>query len=204
MKKVSIALLTFCLFFIIIFSFISCTALGPHYTCTYNGKKFKTYSIYRPYVSLCEYRGGYWGKWYNDNSLRYEVNTNDYNGYSITYFKKYNHPSDFEYKIIVKNYIRNEGIWAICDGEFIVKKTNENTMRSKYTNDITGINALKDIWTFPCTIKYSTLELPEDKYIFPKLPSDMKYCYNIYYNGVGRAFSIHGKWVGADQFDNWN
>lgn len=180
----------------------ACTSLGPHYNCTYKGKKFKTYSIYRPFVSMSEYKGGYWGDWNKNSSLRYEVK-NTYPGFEIIYFNKYNHPSDFEYKIIAKNRRASDGKWEVYDGEIQIKKSNESYMRSKYGKDISGINALKDVWVFPATIKRTYSKLPEEKYIYPSLPTEMMYIYNVFYNGVGRAFDINGTWVGADQYDPW-
>lgn len=180
----------------------SCTALGPHYNITYKGKKFKTYSIYRPFVGMSEYRGGYWGEWGNNTSLRYEVR-NTYPGFEITYFNKFSHPSDFEYKIVAKNRKPSDGKWEVFDGEIHIKKSNESSMRSKYSKDISGVNALKDVWVFPATIKRTYSKLPEEKYIFPQLPTEMMYVYNVFYNGVGRAFDINGTWVGADQYDPW-
>lgn len=180
----------------------SCTSMGPHYNCTYKGKKFKTYSIYRPFVGLSDYKGGYWGEWISDNSLRYEVK-NLYPGFEIVYYDKYSHPSDFEYKIIVKDRKANNGNWEVYDGEIQIKKANETHMRPSYTKDITGINALKDVWTFPATIRRTYSKLPEEKFIYPQIPTELLYVYNVYYNGVGRAFDINGTWVGADQFDPW-
>lgn len=59
----------------------SCT---PHWVCTYNGEKFKTKAIYRPFVSMNEYKGGYWGKWFSNKSLRYNVD-GTITGFTITY-----------------------------------------------------------------------------------------------------------------------
>lgn len=194
------------IFLVVIMSLIqvltACTSLGPHYTCTYKGKKFKTYSIYRPFVSISEYRGGYWNDWHKNTSLRYEVK-NTYPGFEITYYRKYNHPSDFEYKIIAKNRKVSDGKWEVYDGEIQIKKSNESEMRSKYNKDISGVNALKDVWIFQATIKRTYGKLPEEKYIYPALPTEMMYVYNVFYNGVGRAFDIDGIWVGADQYDPW-
>ena len=89
-------------FYIIIFllsliTICSCTALGPHYTCTYKGEKFKTYSIFRPYIGVSDYRNGYWDNWERDVSLRAIVD-----GFgsitTIVYYKKHNHPGDYECK----------------------------------------------------------------------------------------------------------
>lgn len=194
------------IFLVVIMSLIqvltACTSLGPHYNCTYKGKKFKTYSIYRPFVSISEYRGGYWNDWHKNTSLRYEVK-NTYPGFEITYYRKYNHPSDFEYKIVAKNRKVSDGKWEVYDGEIQIKKSNESEMRSKYNKDISGVNALKDVWIFQATIKRTYSKLPEEKYIYPVLPTEMMYVYNVFYNGVGRAFDIDGIWVGADQYDPW-
>lgn len=180
----------------------ACTSLGPHYNITYKGQKFKTYSIYRPFVGTSTYRGGYWGDWSRENSLRYEVkNTNT--GFEIVYFDRHNHPSDFEYKIVAKRYKNRDGEWYVYDGEIHIKASNETQMRSKYSKDMAGVNALKDVWVFPATIKRTYDSLPEDKYIFPTLPTEMMYVYNVFYNGVGRAFDISGLWIGADQYDPW-
>lgn len=183
-------------------AFSSCTSLGPHYTCTYKGEKFKTYSIYRPFVSLCEYKDGYWGKWGEKNSLRYEVKSR-YPGFEIVFYNKYNHPSEFEYKIVAKRKSNNDGDWEVFEGEIQIKKANESYMRSKYTKNISGVNALKNVWTFPAIIQRIYNKLPEEKYIYPSLPTEMMYVYNVFYNGVGRAFEINGTWVGADQYDPW-
>lgn len=190
-------------FSILFWTASACTSLGPHYNITYKGQKFKTYSIYRPFVGFSEYRGGYWNDWTREDLLRYEVkNTNI--GLEIVYFKRYNHPSDFEYKIIVKQFKNiDDDWWYVYDGEIHIKASNETQMRSKYNKDMAGVEALKDVWVFPATIKRKENSLPEEKYIFPALPTEMKYVYNVFYNGVGRAFGIKGLWVGADQYDPW-
>ena len=201
-KKSSIFCISGLLIIILLLS--SCVSNRPHYNCTYQGKKFKTYSIYRPFVGQNEYKGGYWGDWRRNTSLRYEVKYT-YPGFEITFYNKYNHPADFEYKIIVKSRrgSENNWEWEVFAGEIQIKKSLESNMRSKYTKDISGIDALKDVWTFPATIKRTSKKLPEEKYIFPQLPTEMKYVYNIFYNGVGRAFEINGIWVGADKIDPW-
>lgn len=178
----------------------SCTPLGSNFCYTYKGKKIYIHSIYRPTVGQTEYRGGYWGNWEKNNLLRYVVNYT-YTGFEITYFNKFNHPSDFEYKIVAKNRKSPDGEWEVYDGEIHIKKSNEASMRSKYTKDITGVNALKDVWVFPATIKRTYQKLPEEKYIIPPLPTEMMYVYNVYYNGVGRAFQIDGTWVSAEPFE---
>lgn len=180
----------------------ACSSLGPHYTCTYKGKKFNTYSIYRPYVGHCTYKGGYWNDWSRWDNLRYEVK-NTYPGFEITYYKKYNHPADFEFKIVAKTSKSRDGQWFVYDGEIHIKKEYESEMRRHYKKDISGVQALKDVWVFPATIKRSYGKLPEEKYIYPQLPTEMMYVYNVFYNGVGRGFGINGQWVGADQYDNW-
>lgn len=196
-------IIKFIFFYILFCTASACTSLGPHYEITSNGQKFKTYSIYRPFVGVCEYRGGYWGDWSRDDYLRYEVNeTSD--GFEIVYFKKYNHPSDFEYKIIAKQYRNRDDKWLVYDGEIHIKASNEAQMRSKYKKDMAGVEALKDVWFFSAKIiRTYDYSLPKEMYVFPKLPADMMYVYNVYYNGVGRAFAIYGKWVGADQYDSW-
>lgn len=192
---------TICGILLILLLLSSCTAIGPHYSCTYEGKKFITYSIFRPFVGFYEYRGGYWSDWDRDKSLRFEVKS--YPNLEITFYSKYKHPADFEYRIIAKSRRENDGVWEVYDGEIQIKKSKETSMRSKYTKDVSGVNALKDVWSFPATIKRTYGKLPEDKYIYPYLPTDMMYTYNVYYNGVGRAFCIDGIWVGADEYDPW-
>ena len=140
----------------------ACTSLGPHYNITYKGQQFKTYSIYRPFVGVCEYRGGYWNDWSRNEYLRYEVK-NTSNGFEIVYFKKYNHPSDFEYKIIATKYKNRDGEWYVYDGEIHIKASNETQMRSKYNKDMAGVEALKDVWVFPAKIKRTYDSLPEEK-----------------------------------------
>lgn len=60
-----------CLCFILLMLLQACAT--PHWNCIYNGEKFKTKAIYRPFVGMCEYKGGYWGEWFSDNRLRYTV-----------------------------------------------------------------------------------------------------------------------------------
>lgn len=189
-----------CLCVITLMLLQSCT---PHWICTYNGETFKTKAIYRPFVSRCEYKGGSWNKWFFDDLLRYTVDES-INGFTITYYNKYCYPSDFEFKIVANKYTKTDQTWQVYQGEFIVKKTREMDMIKYYTKPKSGISALKEMWTFPCTIRRLKLtSLPEDKYIYPPLPSPLKYTLNVFYNGVGRAFRINGEWVQADGYDTW-
>lgn len=189
-------------FILLTMLFISaCTALGPHYSYYYGSEKVVTYSIYRPFVSCSEYRGGHWNDWRRDIYLRYR--TLGYPNFEIQFYNKYNSIVDFEYKIIAKSRRADDKQWEVYDGEIQIKKSNEASMRSKYAKDITGVNALKNVWTFPAIIKRTRSKLPEGKYIQPYIPIDMMYTYNIFYNGVGRAFTIDGIWVGADEYDSW-
>lgn len=189
-----------CLYFIASMLLQACL---PHWICTYNGETFKAKAIYRPFVGMCEYKGGYWGEWSSDDQLRYTVNES-ITGFTITYYNKYRHPSDFEFKIVANKYTGNDGIWQVYQGEFIVKKSREINLIKHYSKSQSGINALKDIWTFPCKIKrIKSPHLPEDKYIYPQLPSPLTYTLNVYYNGVGRGFLIQGKWIQAGGYDTW-
>jgi hypothetical protein len=184
----------------------SCTELSSHYECIYNGKKFNTTKIYRPYIGICTYRNGYWDDWSRESSLRTKVS---YSGATtiIVYYSKYNHPGDFDYKIELNEYIGSSGEWGKWDeykGEITIKKSCESVMKNYYSNPMAGVQALKDYWTFPCKIKRTYHEhLPLEKYIYPQLESPLEYVYNVWYNGVGRGFEINGKWVGADEYDSW-
>ncbi len=189
-----------CLYFISLMLLQSCAT--AHWNCTYNGEKFKTKAIYRPFVGMCEYKGGYWGEWLSDDRLRYIVDES-ITGFTITYYNKYSHPSDFEFKIIAKEYTGTDKTWQVYQGEFVVKKTREINISKHYTKPQSGINALKEVWTFPCKIKRIESNLPEDKYIYPQLASPLKYTLNVFYNGVGRGFGISGEWVRADEHDSW-
>lgn len=189
-----------CLCFILLMLLQACAT--PHWNCIYNGEKFKAKAIYRPFVGMCEYKGGYWGEWFSDNRLRYTVDES-VTGFTITYYDKSNHPSDFEFKIIAKNYTGTDKTWQVYQGEIIVKKTKEINISKYYTKSKSGISALKETWNFPCTIKRLESTLPEDKYIYPQLPSPLKYTLNVFYNGVGRAFAIRGEWVQAGGYDTW-
>ena len=188
-----------CLCFIVLMLLQSC---APRWICTYNGEKFKTEAIYRPFVGICEYKGGYWGKWFSDDRLRYIVDES-VTGFTITYYNKYRHPSDFEFKIIAKKYTWTDELGAVYQGEFIVKKAREINISKYYKKPQSGISALKETWSFPCTIKRLESTLPEDKYIYPQLPSPLKYTLNVFYNGVGRGFGINGEWVQAGGYDTW-
>ncbi len=190
----------FCMLFVVLMC--GCMALSPHYTCMYKGKKFKTYSIFRPFVGVSLYKGEYWGDWEMQDMLRYEVK-NRYPGFEISYYYKYNHPADFEIKIVAKRSLPRSGAWEVFDGEIQIKKTHELGMRRYYNKDITGVSALKDVWVFPATIKRTYATLPEEKYIYPQIPTELLYVYNVFYNGVGRGFVIQGKWIAADQYDPW-
>lgn len=200
-------------FFLVVLCIVSaCTSLGPHYSYIYNGEKVKTYSIYRPFVGVCEYMDGYWNNWSRDEYLRYKVKKTNI-GFEIVYFNKLNHPSDFEYKIIVKQNTKKktkkktkkDSLRPEYNGEIHIKASNEIHMRSKYKKKMAGVEALKDVWVFPATIKRTTpSSFPEKKYVIPTLPAEMMYVYKVFYNGVGRAFKIKGLWVGADKlFDPW-
>lgn len=189
--------------FILLISLQSCVSMGPHFDCVYKGERFETTSIYRPFVGMSEYKGGYWGTWYCASELRYIVDETWY-GFTITYYKKYSHPSDFEFKIVAKKYTGlNEKMWQTYQGEFIVKREREESVSKYYDTPRQGISSLMDTWSFPCTIKRIESKLPEDKYIYPQLPSALKYTINVFYNGVGRGFCIDGKWIHADEYDYW-
>lgn len=189
-----------CLYLIALMLLQSC---APRWICTYNGEKFKTKAIYRPFVGMCVSKGGYWSEWGTNDLLRYTVNES-ITGFTITYYNKYCHPSDFEFKIIAKKYTGTDKMWQVYQGEFIVKKKREINLSKHYTKPQSGISALKETWTFPCTIKrLKSTHLPEDKYIYPQLPPPLKYTLNVFYNGVGRGFCIKGEWVQAGGYDTW-
>ena len=190
-----------CLCFIALMLLQSC-ASSPYWICTYNGVKFKTEAIYRPFVGMCEYKEGRWGNWLSNSKLRY-VAEESISGFTITYFNKYSQPSDFEFKIIAKKCTGTEGQWQIYQGEFIVKKILEKNISTHYTEPKLGISALKETWSFPCIIERLKSTLPEDKYIYPQLPPTLKYTLVVSYNGVGRAFTIQGAWIRADEYDMW-
>ncbi len=144
--------------------------------------------------------------------LRYIVQ-NTSSGFTITYYNKDKHPSDFKYKIIVKEYEGMDGKWEKYKGEFLVNRAYEENgyvgdgMIQYYNKPKEGKSALEDIWSFPCTVKrvmdYDLRE--KEKYIYPKIDIEMYYTYNVWYNGVGRGFTISEDRVDADRsyMDHW-
>lgn len=176
-------------------------------SCTFGGggsTYYREINFYA-YVSLNIYKGGYWGNWSRDESLRWIVKQTS-KGTEITYYSEYaSHPSDFDYKIIIYNdseydsgEILDDG-WRKFYGEITIKKDKESGMVDYYTTPKTGSEALKKYWTFPCTIKRKLEPFsPTGNYNYSiwtqngrgDVDYSLKYVYNIWYNGVARAFDI--------------
>lgn len=182
--------------------FMASCDTGARYVYKYKGKTVKTRSIYHPYISTCTYMNGYWGNWQRDNWLRCICESFGPQTI-ITYYQKYNHPGEYEYRIELEKYIGPDGSWNEYSGRITIKRENENKLKQYYKKH--NFNHTDSYWTFPCKIKMKyKSSLPDCKYISPEISHYQCFTYNIYYNGVGRAFTIDGSWHNAnDWYDPW-
>ena len=180
----------------------SCGSYGPQYTYRYKGRNIETSHIYHPYISICTLMDGYWGNWINNNYLRCICKTVD-SKIVITYYLKNNHPSEYEYRITLNKYIEFSNDWTKYDGQISIKRENEQQLQKHYST--LNFDSNSRYWTFPCKISRKFNDnLPQGQYIIPEIQHDLFYTYNVFYNGVGRGFTIDGSWQSADDYyDPW-
>lgn len=134
------------------------------------------------YISSSIYKGGYWGSWDTEYSLKADGSFFS-NGFSLLLYNRTNHPSDFNTRVTAKNFTKKDGDWLEYIGTVELDISNERIDRlgDFYTTKINLYGVTEKYITFPCIIRISK----PIKDILKKHGT-----INIFYNGVGRAYSF--------------
>lgn len=136
----------------------------------------------RTYISSSIYKGGYWGKWDTEYSLKTEGNFTA-NGFTVLLYNNTDHPSDFETRVTANEFVKKAGDWFEYTGKVELNVSDEyiDGLNEFYTTKVNLYEIKEKRITFPCIIRISK----PIKDIFKKHGT-----INIFYNGVGRGYSF--------------